>query len=205
MITPGCSAARSSRSSGSPLRMTAPPARPRRAVTDPRPARRFRLRLRRSQRRTNLGRFVELGAEVKISYETRMTRPHATAWLFHRNSGYSTAYVGPSNLSRSLRLDGLEWNIRQESGWETRPTGSPALDPTWPARVDCPLSRPPTRTSGCLGRCTSLTSILALPFDTVVSAGHRREVSRVGDQRGSEITPMRCQEASVGLLGKRGG
>jgi len=42
-----------------------------------------------------------------------MTLPHATAWLFHRNNGFSTAYVGPSNLPQSPRLDGLEWNIRQ--------------------------------------------------------------------------------------------
>lgn len=44
--------------------------------------------------RPALDRLVELGAHVKVSYETRMTRLHAKAWLFHRNTGYSTAYVG---------------------------------------------------------------------------------------------------------------
>jgi hypothetical protein len=34
--------------------------------------------------RRALDRLVDLGAEVKISYETRMTRLHAKAWLFHR-------------------------------------------------------------------------------------------------------------------------
>ncbi|GAC1361434.1 MAG: DEAD/DEAH box helicase [Actinomycetota bacterium] len=62
--------------------------------------------------RRALDALVGLGAEVRVSYETRTTRLHAKAWIFHRNSGYSTAYVGSSNLSRSAMVDGLEWNVR---------------------------------------------------------------------------------------------
>jgi superfamily II DNA or RNA helicase/HKD family nuclease len=62
--------------------------------------------------RKALDRLVELGAEVRVAYESNRTRLHAKAWLFHRATGYSTAYVGSSNLSQSAMVQGLEWNVR---------------------------------------------------------------------------------------------
>lgn len=63
--------------------------------------------------RKALDRLVsEFGAQVRVQYDAQRTRLHAKAWLLRRNSGFDTAYVGSSNLSRSALLDGAEWNVR---------------------------------------------------------------------------------------------
>lgn len=59
-----------------------------------------------------LDRLAELGVETRVCYETGRTRLHAKAWLFERQTGFHTGYVGSSNLSRAALLDGLEWNVR---------------------------------------------------------------------------------------------
>lgn len=54
----------------------------------------------------------EYDAEVRVQYDAQRTRLHAKAWMFHRNTGFDTAYVGSSNLTHTAMLEGVEWNVR---------------------------------------------------------------------------------------------
>ena len=130
-----------------------------------------------------LDRLAELGAEVKVSYETRTTRLHAKAWLFRRAHGLPTAYVGSSNLSKAALVDGLEWNVRLSH--VERPHVVDTFTATFDEYWNDPAFEPTTRTARTTGSGSARRSHGRagprpgdLPIDITSSTSARIRTSR---------------------------
>ncbi|WP_345483233.1 DUF3427 domain-containing protein, partial [Actinopolymorpha pittospori] len=128
------------------------------------------------------------GALHKVQYDVLRTRLHAKAWLFRRRTGFDTAYVGSSNLSRSALLDGVEWNVRLSK------VATPSLLAKFAATFDTYWNDPtfeaydPTRDADRLD-------------DALAEAGHRGGTGRVTlSLSGLEVRPRPHQSQMLEAL-----
>ena len=71
--------------------------------------------------------------KIKITYDTTSERLHAKAYIFLRDTGFNTAYIGSSNISEQALYTGAEWNVKVTQMEQSRmmKTILGAFDASW--------------------------------------------------------------------------
>ena len=71
--------------------------------------------------------------EIKITYDETSERLHAKAYIFLRETGFHTAYIGSSNMSEQALDTGTEWNVKVTQMEQPRmmKTIMAAFDASW--------------------------------------------------------------------------
>ncbi len=149
-----------------------------------------------------LNKLVDIGVNVRVSYDGRSSRLHAKAWLFDRNTGFNTGYVGSSNMSVQAMGEGMEWNVRLsahetphllekfratfDTYWNDPGQGfedyNPRLHPEDSEKLKCALNRETTYFSATSTEISPL-DVTALPFQKEMLADLDREREVYGHTR----------------------
>src|SRR6516162_3704991 len=81
--------------------------------------------------------------ELRVSLDGRRRRLHAKAWLFQRDNGFSSVYIGSANLSGPALDDGIEWTVKLSEAESPHVVGRfrAAFDTLW-ADEEFELFRP---------------------------------------------------------------
>jgi superfamily II DNA or RNA helicase/HKD family nuclease len=122
------------------------------------------------------------GVQIKVSYDGRRTRLHAKAWLFHRATGLSTAYVGSANLSSPALTSGLEWMMKASAADLPRVIGkfAGAFDTLWEdpefEAFDPANAEHARRLRGALSAAGSADTASVLTFFTLEPYPFQREI-----------------------------